>query len=272
MAAKQENGPAAREQVGTKLQLLVTTAERSFPFELSPGAEVIVGRGPAADLKLNDPKIASRHLALRAGTAGTLEVEDLKTGARTLLNDVQLSGASRARAGDQISLGGSALLVLPTPIAPRRRVKFLSSADFDELLATESERARRLQRPFSLLLLRSRVFGEAPGDELLARLTALAEPFCTWAELGSHERALLCPDVSTPDFTELRGKIASVLGGEGHRFAIGYASYPENGAEADSLLEAALARLSNREPASSRLDEPLFLDPVMVRLTAVVER
>jgi DNA-binding NtrC family response regulator/pSer/pThr/pTyr-binding forkhead associated (FHA) protein len=272
MRAKPEIADGARDAVANRLLLLVTSPERTFPFELAPGTEVIVGRGPVADLKINDAKVAPRHLALRAAPTGLLEVEDLNGGFRTLLNDVQLSGASRVRAGDQISLGGSALLVLRAPTLPRWRVKLLSSADFDELLATESERARRLHRPFSLLLLRSRAFGGALGDELLARLTAQAEPYCTWAELGSQERALLCPDVSIPEFTELRGTIASALGGEGHRFAIGYASYPEDGADADALLESALARLCGREPAASRRDEPLVLDPVMVRLMSVVER
>ncbi len=256
-----------------EVPLLIATLERVFPIRIAFGSELIVGRGPNADLRLTDPKIAPRHLALRATPDGALEVEDLKSRNGTLLNDVQLSDKSQARVGDQISIGDSVLLVLHAVVPPKRPVKILSAPELDERLAAESERARRFRRPYSLLLLRSAALGSAGGEELAQSLSLLVDPACVWGTFGPLVRALLCPEMTGEELASLRGKLGAALGAEGHRFSIGYASFPADGVDADGILESALIRLSGQDPARGGTnEETVFLDSLMVRLVSLVER
>src|SRR5262249_18904176 len=104
-----------RSSADREMQLLAISESRAFPFALAPGAQVLVGRAPNANLKLADGKVAPLHLLLRPLGGGMLEVEDLNTRNGTLLNDVQLSGSSVAHVGDLISIGDSVLLVLAAP-------------------------------------------------------------------------------------------------------------------------------------------------------------
>ena len=267
--------PASENVVGDRgeILLLVASPERVFPVRLARGSELVVGRGPNADLRLTDAKVAPRHLALRAAADGTLEVEDLKSRAGTLLNDVQLSDKSLAHVGDQISIGDSTLLVLRALAPAKQRVKMLAASELDERLFAESERARRFRRPYSLLLLRSAAFGAAGGEQLAESLSLLVEPACTWGILSPLVRAVLCPEMPSEELAILRGKLAAALGAEGHRFAIGYASFPSDGADADCIMESALLRLSGQDPTrATSIEESLFLDSVMVRLVALVEK
>jgi len=273
--ASKSSRPAPSNIAADQLEvpLLIATLERVFPIRIAYGSELIVGRGPNADLRLTDPKIAPRHLALRATTDGALEVEDLKSRNGTLLNDVQLSEKSQARVGDQISIGDSVLLVLHAVVPPKRPVKILSAPELDERLAAESERARRFRRPYSLLLLRSAALGSAGGAELAQSLSLLVDPACVWGTFGPLVRALLCPEMTGEELASLRGKLGAALGAEGHRFSIGYASFPADGVDADGILESALIRLSGQDPARGGTnEETVFLDSLMVRLVSLVER
>ena len=66
--------PASEKVVSERgeILLLVASPERVFPVRLARGSELVVGRGPNADLRLTDAKVAPRHLALRAAADGTL--------------------------------------------------------------------------------------------------------------------------------------------------------------------------------------------------------
>src|SRR4051812_31667888 len=129
-------------QVPGRLRLLVVEGQRAFLFDLPQGQATWVGRGRQADLRLNDASMAPRHLSLRPLEGGLLEVRSLGGGTR--LNDVQLPGESVARAGDQISLGDVRLLVQRVTEPPPRGPALHSHGVFEERLAEEVERARRL--------------------------------------------------------------------------------------------------------------------------------
>jgi len=262
-----------RSSADREMLLLAISESRAFPFPLAPGTQVLVGRAPNADVKLADAKVAPQHLLLRPLPGEILEVEDLNSRTGTLLNDVQLSGTSIARVGDLISIGDSALLVLRAPSLDPTQPRLVPAAEFDDRLQAESERARQFRRPFSVLLLRSPAVRTGSRQELLGRLLPNPGPACAWSELGPQVCALLCPEVSAQECATLRGTLAAALGEEGHRFSIGYASFPDDGVDADAIIEGALQRLSGQDPNRSfPVDEAVFLDPVMVRLLAMVER
>src|SRR5260370_8106048 len=138
----------------TALLLFVLDYDRSFSFPVPTTGELVVGRGPRAQLSLRDSKVAPIHLRLRALPNQQLEVEGLDGSFGTLIDDVQLSGLSRVRVGDQISLGRSILLLLAATAAPARPdTKLLSRFQFEDVLIAESRRARLLRRAFSLIVL-----------------------------------------------------------------------------------------------------------------------
>ncbi len=285
LSAPRNGAPARRNSKGADLSsgripaerlevvLLVAASDRVFPVRLPPGAELIVGRSPDAQLRLEDSKISLRHLALRAGPNGSLEVEDLNRPSRTLLNDVQLSERSHAHIGDQISIGDTAMLVLRALGPAKRRVKMLGPSELDERLAAESARARRFRRPYSLLLLESAALAAVGAQELGQSLSLLVDPVCTWGSFGPSVYALIGPEMRGEELAALRGKLGAALGAEGHRFSMGYASFPTDGLEAESIIESALLRLSGQDPGRAvSLDESLFVDSAMVRLVALVEK
>ncbi len=253
--------------------LLVSSGDRVFPVRLVGGTVLIAGRSPDANIRLDDPKVSPRHLCLRSEPDGSVEVEDLNRPSRTLLNDVQLSEKSHARIGDQISLGDSAMLILRALGPPTRPVKVVGASELDERLAAESARARRFRRPFSLLLLKSGALAGIGSEDLGGSLSALVDPLCTWGSFGALVRALICPEMKGEELAVLRGKVSAALGAEGHRFSIGYASFPIDGLDAHGILETALSRLVGQDSVRSpSADESLFLDSSMVRLVALVEK
>jgi len=253
--------------------LLVASGDRVFPVRLVRGTVLIAGRSPEANIRLDDPKVSPRHLCLRSEPDGSVEVEELNRPSRALLNDVQLSEKSRARVGDQISVGDSAILILRALAPAARQLKVAGASELDERLAAEAARARRFHRPFSLLLLKSAALAGIGSEDLGTRLSALVDPLCTWGTLGPLVRALICPEMKGEELAVLRGKLAAALGAEGHRFSIGYASFPGDGLDAHCILETALSRIVGQESVRSpSADESLFLDSSMVRLVALVEK
>jgi len=281
-------GPKNGVPVGTKAQrpaiadasvdrpdvvLLVASGDRVFPVRLVRGTVLIAGRSPEANIRLDDPKVSPRHLCLRSEPDGSVVVEDLNRPSRTLLNDVQLSEKSRARIGDQISVGDSAMLILRALAPPARPMKVTGASELDERLGAESARARRFHRPFSLLLLKSAALAGIGSEDLGGSLSALVDPLCTWGTFGPLVRALICPEMKGEELAVLRGKLGAALGAEGHRFSIGYASFPADGLDAHCILETALSRIVGQDSVRSpSADESLFLDSSMVRLVALVEK
>ncbi|HLL55323.1 MAG TPA: sigma 54-interacting transcriptional regulator, partial [Myxococcaceae bacterium] len=80
---------------------------------------------------------------------------------------------------------------------------------------------------------------------------------------------LLLPEVSALRCQELVERIA---GGLGPRATVVSACYPNDGEDAEVLMEVALERLVSRGEPPPPSDEPLFLDPVMVRLAELMDR
>jgi hypothetical protein len=258
----------------TALLLFVLDHDRSFSFPLPTTGELVVGRGPRAQLSLRDSKVAPIHLRLRVLPNQQVEVEGLDGSFGTLINDVQLSGLSRVRMGDQISLGRSILLLLAATAAPARPdTKLLSRFQFEDVLIAESRRARLLRRAFSLILLKLPARRMYEREKLLACLAPQVSEIAVFGELGPEHIELLCPEVSARECDPLRARLCAALGFLGERFAIGHACFPDDGCNADALAQSALARLWGRDPRQlPRPDELLFLDPAMVRLSSLLER
>jgi hypothetical protein len=83
------------------------------PFEtldLEPGASVLVGRDPEADLRLRDLKASRRHASLELTPDG-LRVEDLGSTAGTFVDGERLEGARVVPLPCAVAIGGHVLQV-----------------------------------------------------------------------------------------------------------------------------------------------------------------
>ncbi len=263
--AKAETG--ATLGAGGALRLLVVEGERAFLFDLPPERATWVGRGREADLRLNEPSMAPRHLSLRPLEGGLLEVKSLGGGVR--LNDVQLPGESVARPGDQLSLGDVKLVVQRVTAPPRRAPSVQDHGVFEERLSEELSRARRMGRPLSLILLKTPLARGEGRRTLVSQLAARLDLPCAIGALGPEELEVLVPELSALRCQELMDRLPPVLG---PRATLVSACYPKDGEDAEVLMEVALERLVSRGEPPPPPDEPLFLDPVMVRLGELMDR
>lgn len=246
------------------MSVLVVAGERAFPVAVPAEGELVVGRGPQADVSLDDPKVAARHLALRQGRGALVEVRDLKAGG-TRLNDVQLSGVSSARAGDQIALGDSLLLVQAASQAREPTCAPVGHEEFSRRLVAELGRARERRQLAALLLVQ--LPQAAPGDRqaLVGQLSG-----ATWGDFGGEVLELYAAEASQAALEVLKDQVTAALGSKGLRFKLGPALYPEDGGDAGELFETAVSRLLG--PVAAAPDEPLLVDPVMVNLNALLDR
>lgn len=84
------------------------------------GGELVIGRGPAADLALDDPAVSRRHASLKA-EGNTAVIEDLGSRNGTLVNGNPVEQRSRVSDGDVIQLGDRCVLEVrlgPTDAQP----------------------------------------------------------------------------------------------------------------------------------------------------------
>ena len=77
--------------------IMLKSLKGDEPIELS--GEMIIGRGSASDLVIDDERLSRRHARLSAGDAAVL-VEDLGSTNGTFVNDVKITGAILAKHGD----------------------------------------------------------------------------------------------------------------------------------------------------------------------------
>jgi hypothetical protein len=243
----------------------VVTPQRVFPVEVGAGAFTI-GRSREATLQVDDPTVAPLHLSLRARDQG-LELEALG-GQAAKLNEVQLSGPSLARAGDQVEIGETSLVVVRLSRQPPRPLRVLSAETFDTLLEVELGRTRRQGRPLALWLLDSPA-AEPHAREALWKTLGPLLPAAVLGELGPRTLQLLLPDLTAADSHALLGRASTLLGRAGIRFAFGAASAPQDADEPDRLRERALTEL---EDESFPDEDPIQIDPVMGRLFGLAER
>jgi transcriptional regulator with GAF, ATPase, and Fis domain len=78
-------------------------------IEATPGARVLVGKGPACDLRLRDPLVSRRHASLEV-TPTRLRVTDLESTNGTAVNGVPID-AAYVDAGDRVRVADTVLLV-----------------------------------------------------------------------------------------------------------------------------------------------------------------
>jgi hypothetical protein len=203
---------------------------------LSPGTPLIVGRAPAAGLRIDDPTLSREHARFLLSGSRVL-VEDLGS-----KNGIFFAGGRVARAeltiGDEIVLGGVALEVQALG-ANGDSLGLVREELIRHHLEAELTRAQQFRRPFALLLMRVLSQGGAamPAPEDVAWIDAVRghlRPVDLMALYGSSALEVLLPETGAEEAHRIARAMTASRPGGGSPLLVGLALYPASGATADA--------------------------------------
>ena len=175
--------------------LMVSGPQLGEIFALEAGREIVLGRDPACDIRLQDTGVSRRHASVLGGPKGArlrdlgstngIFVEGLKVADCTLEDGQRMqmgmhSALKYCLCDDleiayQRRMAESALLDPETGLFNRRH--------FDDRLGAELDTSQRYSRPMSLLVVEvdgfrrlTETFGRATGDQALELVARLVKP------------------------------------------------------------------------------------------------
>ena len=259
--------------------LLCIDREQSWRCPLPRDGELVIGRGPEADLRLGDGLVSRAHARITAVPDG-LRLTDLDSRHGTLVNGARLAGARLLVSGDVIALGGT-LLVVHRPARASAR-GLLDPGALARRLEEEVERALRYQRELSLVVLR---FGAAVDRaRLVGALASHLRLMDAASVLGDSEVALLLPEIGDESAGARVTALLAALGDAHGTIAAGLAVSPGDGCDPDTLLSGVRTTAAEAAPgAVARVRDAvrtialgdrhaIVADPAMLRLYELVKR
>jgi two-component system cell cycle response regulator len=254
-------------------------------FRLAPGRPLVIGRSADAEVSLFDVSSVSRHHARLHYAEGAVILEDLGSTNGTFVDDRAIRGQYTLKSGDRFQVGSvhfKLLHELDVEAAYHRAVYDLMTRDglteawnkrtFEAEVARECLRARRYDRPLSLILFDLDHFkeindarGHLCGDMVLKKIAALAKSILRaeqiLARVGGEEFAVLCPETPLAGATILAERLREATEQYDHTYAnetlhvtssFGVAQIPAEGgwteffAAADAALYASKREGRNR--------------------------
>src|SRR5207237_1103734 len=111
------NMTTPRDKTDRRIWVLAVSPKGATSVPLDPGQDLWVGSGAGANLVLADPELPELAMGLRVLEDGRVELRPAE-GQAPLVNEVQFTRSSLARAGDWVRIGQSAILILA--ISPRQ--------------------------------------------------------------------------------------------------------------------------------------------------------
>ncbi len=117
---------------------------RREKFELAPSDNIIIGKGPAAHLKLEDSKVARIHAMIKLTTQGQFILSDLGwSDEGTFLNDQKIESEMPLTNGDKIKVGETVLQIFFQEVeeeapAPQQEATPPAGDVFSELFGGET--------------------------------------------------------------------------------------------------------------------------------------
>ncbi len=226
---------------------------------LPAGATVVIGRSWPADAVVDDRSLSRQHARV-ASTAAGITLQDMGSTNGTWLNGERLgAGEVRIALGDVLRLGDvtAALHVVPT-----RSAAGVESHDrFRTLLEDEVRRAQAFQRPCALVMLRaSGKAGSAHVDRFVPALLGALRAVDRLGAYADDRVLLLLPETAG----DAAAAFAQSFAGE-HDVLVGLAAFPDDGATAEELIDAARRSLARGGPAVSRSIAPAAPERVVVQ-------
>ena len=196
-------------------------------FRLPPHNSLHIGRSSSADVSLPNVQSMSRLHARLRHQGHVVEIEDLRSTNGTYVNDVRLEMPSILRSGDRFRVGAAHFKFLHEEDPEQAYHEALMSdgltrafnkRKFDEEMLREFERARRHDRPLSLVLFDLDHFkrvndthGHRCGDTVLEQIAALTtarlRPEQIFARVGGEEFGILSPETGIEGAETLAEKL-----------------------------------------------------------------
>lgn len=212
-------------------------------YRLGPGEVLEIGRSAEASLSLPDvPSVSRLHARLSYGEDG-ITLEDLGSTNGTYVNGRMVHGPEPLRSGDRFQIGAAHFKFLheeDVEHAYYEAIYDLVTRDgltdvhnrrkYQEEVEREFARARRHDRPLSLVILDLDMFkeindqcGHLCGDFVLKRVALvtgeLLRPEQTFARLGGDEFAVLSPETGVAGARDLAEKIRARVAEIDYRYA-----------------------------------------------------
>jgi two-component system response regulator AtoC len=215
-------------------ELLVAGDGRLSLTPLPKHGELLIGRGPEADVSLLGEGVSRRHAVLRVKD-GTFTLEDLDSSNGTMLRGSRMPPRTptAVAAGESVMAGEFVLVVRPrhTRATPRR---VLSHEYFEARLGEQCDRAAEHDHA-AFYVVGVRAEAEAGGDpaELIA---AELEPSDVLSRLAPNEWGVLLLEDSESGARALAAEIEASLGAAGFRAGARLVAYPRDGISPGALL------------------------------------
>src|SRR5262245_15607871 len=206
-----------------RLYLLVIGESITSSYPLPDTGEIVIGRGRAVDVPIEDGSISRRHAILRIGS--TITVEDLGSANGTRVRGEPASSARRIAVdvGDVIDVGAVMLIVQPRPCGIRPR-RLWPHDYFDGRLEEECLRAERESAVFAVARVHC-TGGSPPSGAVEEVLAEVLRPTDVAGRYGPGEYELLLGAEPGSVVAAIESRLAA------RRIAasIGVAHYPEDG-------------------------------------------
>lgn len=204
-------------------------------FQLAHGGILEIGRSSALQISLPDVLSVSRNHARLDYSGDSVVIEDIGSTNGTYVNDQKIRGRQVLQSGDRIQVGAVHFKYLherDVEAAYHEAIYNLMMRDgltgtynqrkFEEEHQREVIRARRYQRPLSLILLDLDHFksindthGHLCGDFVLKQMAELIEELLrseqVLARVGGEEFAVLCPEADAEGAVQLAERLRQAV-------------------------------------------------------------
>jgi two-component system, NtrC family, response regulator AtoC len=255
--------------------LLVVDNDSSSIFHLPRGGDVVIGRAPEVELRVQHASVSRRHATIRIDD-GVLRVADLGSHNGTRVNGEVVSDSRALASGDVVTVGDVVLVVhFSTPTAVARQTN--SESAWRRRLSEELERAITFRRMLGVVV---------ALDATPAAVIALAGAARAIDVVGTSEDGqtlLLLPEIERTQARSLAERALAAANAVTPVRA-GLAICPSDAVDADTIMLAARSAARRAQPralvdsteAATRVElgerHVLIADPAMTRVFALLER
>jgi DNA-binding NtrC family response regulator len=255
---------------GNRLLLVVANERVLVTKQLPAKGSVVVGRGDAADVQVDDAALSRLHFAIHLGER--VGLEDLGSSNGTRLRNELLAPRRRADCGPgDLVEAGATTFMLRWASGSRRPRRFIDRDYFGLRVEEEAVRASQSGQGFAVVRL-SMALGTSPqsAEAVLADAVRPTDILGRYGPAGEYE--VLFPGVDANRAEDLARDLVSVLSDGGIDARHGLAIYPQDHASPEAIVALASTRVRGLDAASPTDDGVLLGGAAMREVQALVER
>jgi two-component system, NtrC family, response regulator AtoC len=269
-----------REPRAPQVSLVLYGRDGAQVVGLEGGRPLVVGRAAPADLVVDDPTLSRAHARFTLLDDGSVEVRDLGS-----TNGTEVRGetveAARVGAGDRIILGSVVASVHVVRGASGQPTAIEGHDRFVDRLEHEVARARAFRRPAAVLMVRALGSGARHVSQWLPRVRAGMRPVDLVALYGTESALFALPETDGTAAARWAERMVGERRPGEPPLAFGVAAFPEAGASAEELIEAARTaalEASSETPvraaaqAGAPASELLIVGEAMRRVDRLIDR